>query len=229
MARSDRFFEIIQILRAANAPIKAASIAEMLEVSKRTVYRDIATLQAMRTPIYGEAGIGYVMRHGYDLPPINFDVDEAEAITIGLSMIARTGDAHLLAAAKRAARKLSEAAPQNNMLIASSWGVKTPEHVDPYLIRQAIRSEIKLQISYRDAKDEHSTRTIWPLVLIYYADNTTLVAWCELRSDFRHFRLDRMEDCTETPAGFTGKGAALRETWEKEFKSITVDTDQVTP
>jgi predicted DNA-binding transcriptional regulator YafY len=229
MARSDRFFEIIQILRAADAPIKAACIAEMLEVSKRTVYRDIATLQAMRTPIYGEAGIGYVMRHGYDLPPINFDVDEAEAITIGLSMIARTGDAQLLAAAKRAARKLSEAAPQTNRLIASSWGANCPEHVDPHQIRQAIRSETKLQISYLDVKGTQSNRTIWPLIMIYYADNTMLVAWCELRNNFRHFRLDRMEGCTETPKDFTGKGAALRKTWEENFKSITVDTIRVSP
>ena len=111
MPKSDRLFEVIQILRAATAPMKANDIATLLEVSKRTVYRDIATLQAMRTPIYGEAGISYVMQHGYDLPPINFDEDEAEAITIGLSMIARTGDAQLLKAAKCAARKLSGAAP----------------------------------------------------------------------------------------------------------------------
>ena len=224
MPKSDRLFEIIQILRAATAPMKADDIAALLEVSKRTVYRDIATLQAMRTPIYGEAGIGYVMRHGYDLPPINFDVDEAEAITIGLSMIARTGDAQLLAAAKRAARKLSEAAPQTNRLIASNWGTETPEHVDPYHIRQTIRSETKLRIIYMDAKDNQSERIIWPLVLIYYADNTMLVAWCELRNDFRHFRLDRMDECTEQSEQFTGQGTGLRKTWEEKFKSITVDT-----
>lgn len=225
MPKSDRLFEVIQILRTANTPMKAADIAAMLEVSKRTVYRDIATLQAMRTPIYGEAGIGYVMRRGYDLPPINFDVDEVEAITIGLSMIARTGDAQLLKAAKRAARKLSEAAPQTNRLIASSWGTDTSAHADPHLIRQAIRSETKLKIGYKDAKGDQSGRIIWPLVLIYYADNTMLVAWCELRKDFRHFRLDRMIECTMTSEQFSGKGPALRKTWEVELKSITVDAD----
>jgi len=225
MPKSDRLFEVIQILRAATAPMKAADIAKILEVSKRTVYRDIATLQAMRTPIQGEAGIGYVMRRGYDLPPINFDEDEAEAITIGLSMIARTGDAQLLKAAKRAARKLSEAAPQTNKLIASSWGTDTSEHVDPYLIRQAIRSETKFQIIYMDAKGDQSKRIIWPLVLIYYADNTMLVAWCELRNDFRHFRLDRMVECVAEAAQFSGQGSALRKTWEQELKSLTVDTD----
>lgn len=224
MPKSDRLFEVIQILRTAIAPMKAADIAAMLEVSKRTVYRDIATLQAMRTPIYGEAGIGYVMRRGYDLPPINFDEDEAEAITIGLSMIARTGDAQLLKAAKRAARKLSEAAPQTNRLIASSWGTQTSEHLDPQFIRQAIRSETKLKISYKDAKGGQSERIIWPLILIYYADNTMLVAWCELRGDFRHFRLDRMIDYTTQSTQFTDQGADLRTTWEQELKPITVDT-----
>ena len=225
MPKSDRLFEVIQILRAAAAPMKAADIAGILEVSKRTVYRDIATLQAMRTPIYGEAGIGYVMRRGYDLPPINFDVDEAEAITIGLSMIARTGDAQLLKAAKRAARKLSETVPHTETLIASNWGTETSEHIDPYFIRQAIRSETKLQIIYRDAKEVESKRIIWPLILIYYADNTMLVAWCELRNDFRHFRLDRVVDCEAISEQFLGKGSALRKTWQAELKSITVDTD----
>lgn len=225
MPKSDRLFEVIQILRAATAPLKAADIAAILEVSKRTIYRDIATLQAMRTPIHGEAGIGYVMRRGYDLPPINFDVDEAEAINIGLSMIARTCDAQLLKAAKRAARKLSQAAPQTNTLIASSWGPYTSDHVDPYFIRQNIRTETKLRIVYRDAQDTQSKRIIWPLILIYYADNTMLVAWCELRNDFRHFRLDRMVECTAEVAQFSGQGSALRKTWETELKSLTVDTD----
>ncbi len=225
MPKSDRLFEVIQILRAATAPMKADDIAALLEVSKRTVYRDIATLQAMRTPIYGEAGIGYVMRHGYDLPPINFDEDEAEAITIGLSMIARTGDAQLLKAAKRAARKLSEAAPQTNTLIASSWGTDASEHIDPYHIRQAIRSETKLRVLYTDADDTQSERIIWPLILIYYADNNMLAAWCELRGDFRHFRLDRMTKCTTEPEQFLGQGATLRRIWETDMKSMTVDTD----
>jgi len=224
MPKSDRLFEVIQILRAASSPMKAADIAVLLEVSKRTVYRDIATLQSMRTPIEGAAGVGYVMRRGYDLPPVNLDVDEAEAITIGLSMIARTGDAQLLAAAKRAARKLSEAAPQTGTLIASSWGADMPEYVDPYFIRQAIRSETKLRIRYQDARGTESKRIIWPLILIYYADNTMLAAWCELRNDFRHFRLDRMLECTAITEQFTGKGAALRATWQAELKSITVDT-----
>ena len=105
MSRSDRMFEIIQVLRSAAAPQTAAQLADVLEVTPRTVYRDIATLQSMRVPIEGAAGIGYVMRKGYDLPPLNFDAEETEAITVGLAMIARTGDKSLQKAATRAANK----------------------------------------------------------------------------------------------------------------------------
>ena len=104
MRRSTRLFEIIQILRSAAQPMTAADLAAALEVSMRTVYRDIAALQAMRTPIKGEAGIGYIMRKGYDLPPLNFDQEEAEALFVGLSMLARTGDSDLQRAAEEAVR-----------------------------------------------------------------------------------------------------------------------------
>jgi len=122
MSKSTRFSEVIQLLRSATKPILAREIAAALEVSVRTVYRDIASLQAMQAPILGEPGVGYVMRKGYDLPPINLDVDEAEAIAVGLSLIARTGDAGLWRAAGRAARKLQEAAPGTRKLVTSSWG-----------------------------------------------------------------------------------------------------------
>lgn len=224
MAKSDRLFEVIQLLRASQGPMKAHDIAVALEVSKRTVYRDIATLQAMRTPIEGAAGIGYVMRRGYDLPPINLDADEAEAITVGLSLIARTGDPGLLSAARRAARKLSEAAPDTSALIASRWGASAPTHVDPATVRMAIRSEQKLALAYGDADGATTNRVVWPIALIYYVDTAMLVAWCELRTDFRHFRLDRVAHCDVLTEGFTGQGAALREQWEIALKAETVDT-----
>ena len=107
-SKTTRFFEIIQLLRDAKKPLLARDLATVLEVSVRTVYRDIASLQAMQTPILGEPGVGYVMRKGYDLPPINLDVDEAEAIAVGLSLVARTGDPGLWRAAGRASRKLHE-------------------------------------------------------------------------------------------------------------------------
>ncbi len=224
MPRSDRMFEIIQILRRANGPVRAGDIARELEVSKRTICRDIATLQAMRTPIWGEAGIGYEMRRGYDLPPVNFDVEEAEAVAVGLSMIARTGDHALTRAAQRAARKLAEAAPPTDGLIASSWGAMAPSHVDPSVIRGAIRDEQVLQLSYLDAEGRATERDVWPLALIYYSDALMAVCWCTLRDDFRHFRLDRMSECAPIEASFTGRGAGLRARWEDTLKAQTIST-----
>ncbi len=224
MTKSTRLFEIIQILRAAKRPILGQEMADMLEVSVRTIYRDIVSLQAMQVPIDGAAGVGYVMRKGYNLPPINFDVDEAEAIAMGLQMIARTGDPGLWRAAGRAARKLHEAAPSTRQLVASSWGTEPTDVVDLAQIRSAIRDEVKINIAYCDAAGQMSERTIWPLVLIYYADNTMIVAWCELRQDLRHFRVDRIADYALLQDDFKGAGAALITEWEETQKERTVTT-----
>ncbi len=224
MPKSDRFFEIIQLLRAANGPVLAQELAEQLEVSKRTIYRDIATLQSMQTPIYGEAGVGYVMRKGYDLPPLNLDVDEAEAVSVGLSLIARTGDLQLWRAAGRAARKLHEVAPGTQRLVASSWGIDEIDAVDPGLLRAAIRNEQKVELNYEDASAKSTERIIWPLVLIYYVDNAVIAAWCELRDDIRHFRLDRVQSWKLLDEHFVGRGNELREQWEANQKEDTVTT-----
>lgn len=224
MSKTTRLFEVIQLLRGAKAPVLARDIANALEVSLRTVYRDIASLQAMQTPILGEPGIGYVMRKGYDLPPINFDVDEAEAISVGLSLIARTGDPGLWRAAGRASHKLHEAAPGTRKLVTSSWGVKNALPVDLSELRGAIRQETKINIVYRDAEERETSRTIWPLVLIYYVDNALIVSWCELRQALRHFRLDRIASCSVLPDDFKGLGDAVTAQWEKTQKQETVWT-----
>ena len=213
MARSSRMFEIIQLLRSAAQPLTAMQIAADLEVTTRTIYRDMAALQAMRVPIEGAAGIGYVMRRGYDLSPLNFDVEEAEAITVGLSMIARTGDKSLQKAAHRAAAKIAEATPLSQTLYSSTWGADAPEHIDLSALRHAIREEHKLAISYNDADGSVTTRTILPLSIIYYSEVIVLPAWCELRSDFRHFRVDRLQDQPQHCGYFTGQSDALRARW----------------
>lgn len=224
MSKSSRLFEIIQLLRAAKVPLLAQQMADSLEVSKRTIYRDIATLQAMQTPIYGEAGVGYVMRKGYDLPPINLDVEEAEAIAVGLSLIARTGDLALWRAAGRAARKLNEVAPGTRRLIASSWGLEDIQTMNLGTLRSAIREEKKVVLQYGDATGTVTDRTIWPLVLIYYVDTAIVVGWCELRQGLRHFRLDRVQDWSLSEDHFTGKSPALLIEWEKTQKDDTVLT-----
>lgn len=220
MPKTDRYFEIIQMLRHAKSPLRAAQIADTLEVSLRTIYRDIATLQARQIPILGEAGVGYVMRAGYDLPPLNLDADEADAVILGLAMIARTGDAALWQAARRAARKLHAIAPGTQQLVASSWG--TPTDPAAPLIRSAIKAERALHIAYTDGIGAQSTRIIWPLALIYYADNTVLAAWCTTRGALRHFRLDRMAACTPDDTYFKGRGHALLKEWEAHQKAATV-------
>lgn len=227
MSRSTRLFEIIQLLRNANGPILAREIAEALEISIRTVYRDIASLQAMQTPILGEPGVGYVMRKGYDLPPINFDTEEAEAISVALSLIARTGDPGLWRAAGRAARKLHEAAPGSRRLLTSAWGVQHVPNLNLSEIRKAIRDQRKMRIDYRDLERRDTKRTIWPLVLVYYVDAVLLVAWCELREALRHFRLERVVGSRVLADDFKGLGETLIAQWEATQKHAVVPTREL--
>lgn len=214
MRRTDRLFEIIQILRSEHKSITAQEIAERLEVSTRTIYRDIQTLQAMRTPIEGEAGIGYLMRQGYDLPALNFSTDEIEAIVVGLSLVAQTGDKGLQKAAMRVSDKIDSIRGQLESLQVSDRGALVPEAVDPEIIRNAIREEQKLDIRYCDEHEKTSSRRVQPLAIIYYVHAMLLVAWCELRNDFRHFRMDRMQSCEVSTEYFSGDGDRLREQWK---------------
>lgn len=213
MRRTERLFEIIQILRAQNRPITAEAIADRVEVSVRTVYRDIHALQAMRTPIEGEAGIGYVMRRGYDLPPINFSAEEVEAIVVGLSLVSRTGDVDLRRAASRVLTKVESVRDRLESFQVSEWGAGTPELVDPKLLRDAIREERKLRIVYRDARSEESERIILPIVMIYYVESIVVAAWCQLRGDFRHFKVERILRCEASGGTFKGRGERLRKAW----------------
>ena len=123
MGRLTRLFELIQILRAADRPVSAARLAETLEVSVRTIYRDIAALQAMRTPVEGAAGLGYILRASYDLPPVNFDAEEVEALRVGLLMLARTGDSALQRAALRVRQKITDLNDPIDWLQVAPWGI----------------------------------------------------------------------------------------------------------
>jgi len=214
MRRTDRLFEIIQILRSASGPISAENIAAQLEVSQRTVYRDIATLQGMRMPIDGEVGIGYVIRRGYDLPPLNFNEEELESIIVGISLLARTGDSKLQKAAERVLSKIEMASPASRSLRVSDWGIYGPDHTRLDVYRAAIRTEQKLLISYTNGDGIESIRTIMPVALTYYIEVAVVSAWCELREDFRNFRADRVADCTVLDEYFVGQGNRLREAFD---------------
>lgn len=210
MQRTDRLFEIIDILRAANGPVTAAVLAERLEVTPRTIYRYIASLQSMRIPIEGEAGIGYIMRRGYNLPPLNFGEDELEAIVVGLRLLQRTGDQGLQAAAKRVLDKVEANRLPIDGLRVSKWGIVATGLTCYTRLRQAIREEREIDITYNSLNEDMSTRRVLPLIVTYFAEVAVLTAWCTLREDFRNFRVDRIEDIAETERFFKGRGNLLR-------------------
>jgi predicted DNA-binding transcriptional regulator YafY len=220
MRKASRLFEIIQILKLAGRPVTAQSIADRLEVTVRSIYRDIAALQAMRVPIEGGRGIGYILRAGFDLPPLMFSIEETEAIVLALALLKRTGDRQLKGAAERVTDKIAAAVPQplrqvvmGNALYA--WGTVAPEPpgVDLGMIRQAIRDERKLEIAYRDEQGRDTHRIVRPIALIYYSAYTNLVAWCELRTALRNFRSDRIMTSRPVEAFFVGEGDRLRADW----------------
>lgn len=220
MRKSSRLFEIIQILRLARHPITAAEISDRLEVTVRSIYRDIAALQAMRVPIEGERGIGYILRPGFDLPPLMFSIEETEAIVLALALLERTADTELRAAAKRVGAKIEGAVPPplRNTLNARAlhaWGTvqRPPEAVDLAMVRRAIREEEKILLDYRDELGRATERAIRPLALIYYSESANIVAWCELRQAIRNFRADRVENCETMGSHFIGEGDGLRQLW----------------
>ncbi|SHG73699.1 helix-turn-helix transcriptional regulator [Marivita hallyeonensis] len=225
MQRTTRLFEVIQLLRTARKPMTAAQLAERLEVSTRTIYRDVAALQAMRTPIEGESGIGYIMRRGYDLPPLNFDQEELEALTVGLSMLARTGDGALQDAARRVCNKIETLRDGAPWISVVPFGAPQDDPslgcVSKGMLRDAIREERKLRITYRNSAGVETERVIRPLVMIYHVECVILAAWCELRGGFRHFRSDRLWSCDALDARFTGQGKVLRSLWEDAEKSAS--------
>lgn len=233
MRRSSRLFEIIQVLRRASAPMPAWTIAAGLEVTTRTIYRDIATLQAMRVPIQGEAGIGYVMQRGFDLPPLMFTAEEMEAITVGLALLDRIRDDGLRRAAACVREKLADVVPSQVGTIlheasirTSAWSDIPPADTDCGLVRRAIREERKLRFGYRDASAQGTVRTVMPLTLTYWIDGIVLGGWCELRTEYRHFRIDRMAHCTISEDRFSGEGQRLRQAWTQKEDETTARSDR---
>ncbi len=222
MARTVRMFEIVQMLRAARAPLTAQSMATRLEVTRRTIYRDIAALQASGVPVEGEAGIGYLLRGALDLPPMRFTADEMEAIVVGLSLVGRTGDALLVVAGESALAKIADAAPPGGPCLdlggtlVSGWHAIPPGATEARLLRRAIRDERKVRLAYRDAEDRVTERIVCPLAMLYYVDCLLLAAYCELRGDFRHFRHDRIERCEPLDMSFAAHGHALRRRWRAQ-------------
>lgn len=208
MRRADRLFQIIQILRRKKL-VRACDLAEKLEVSERTVYRDIRDLVSTGVPIDGEAGVGYVLRKGYDLPPLMFNEREVEALVLGARIVESWTDPEMAEAAANVLTKIETVVPEelrNHMseiaLLAPAAHYAAPLSVEPKQLRRAIRDRRKLTFRYLDREDRATERAVRPLALAFYGPVWLLVSWCELRQDFRSFRLDRIDSLQVLPETF---------------------------
>lgn len=196
MSRSERLLDLVQTLRRHHRPVSGRALADELGVSIRTLYRDIATLQGQGAPIEGEAGLGYVLKPGFFLPPLMFSEDEVDAVILGLRFVSRRGDEQLAEAAETVLAKIEAVLPAGTEgaatsgLLSGPFDKSTAERVAT--IRKAIRAEEKLAISYTDKKGRRSERVVWPVVVGYFQGYEIMAAWCEARGDFRHFRFDRI-------------------------------------
>ncbi|APR81483.1 Transcriptional regulator, DeoR family protein [Minicystis rosea] len=222
MRRADRLFQIIQILRRQRAPITADALAAELETSKRTVYRDIADLIGQRVPIRGEAGTGYVLERGFDMPPLMLTPDEIEVAVLGAQWVAHRGDTALRRAAHDLITKIAATVPERlrPLVIEPASGTPpaykyTPDTLDMAAVREAIRAGTKIVLRYRDERERESERVVWPVVVGYLESTRLLVAWCELRGDFRSFRTDRVVGATFSKELCGERPSALRARWRK--------------
>ncbi len=214
--------QIIQILRRERAPVTAGRIADELEVTQRTVYRDVASLMANGVPVRGEAGVGYVLGDGFDLPPLMFTADELEAVILGARLVQVQGDSELAAAACDAVAKIGAVLPKtlrpillDAPLIAPDYQESPPEAVDSSILRRALREQMKLKLDYVDQAGCETQRVVWPVALGYMDHKRMLIAHCELRDDFRHFRTDRIRDAEVLDDRMPARRAQLLDAWWK--------------
>jgi predicted DNA-binding transcriptional regulator YafY len=220
MSRAQRLLDLIQQLRSYRRPVSGAVLAEALGISLRTLYRDIDTLNAQGAHIDGEPGVGYVLRPGFMLPPLMFSEEEIEAIVLGSRWVADRADPALSAAARIALAKIAAVLPQDlktsldtsSLLIGPGKAVAAGDTELP-VIRAAIRREHKLRIRYLDGNARDSRRTIWPFALGFFDRVRVVVAWCELRDGFRHFRTDRISKVQVVDKRYPRRRQMLLKEW----------------
>lgn len=234
MSRSERLLELIQTLRRYRRPVSGQTLADETNVSLRTLYRDIATLQAQGADIEGEPGMGYILKPGFLLPPLMFSEDEIEALVLGSRWVASRTDSDLSRAAANVLAKIAAVLPDDlkpklessNLLVPPAWG--TPDDVvDLSLVRKAIRNEHIVEIGYIDASGAPTERRIWPFALGFYDRVRVVAAWCEMRNDFRNFRTDRIQRMEPQGKRYPRRKAELLKAWRiAEEKHFTQDTDK---
>jgi predicted DNA-binding transcriptional regulator YafY len=219
MRRADRLFQIVNALRRRRTATTAAQLAERLGVSERTVYRDVRDLILAGTPIDGEAGVGYRIRPGYDLPPLMFDRDEIQALVLGARIVRQFGDPALARASDSILGKVAAILPKDLAHLVAETRLYVPSILGAgrsaealTLAREAVVARRKLELSYANADGVATSRTVRPLGIFFWGRTWTLAAWCELRRDFRNFRLDRVASATILDEAFEDEpGKALRD------------------
>ena len=226
MSRTERLLDLLQILRQHRAPVAGSTLAADLNISLRTLYRDIATLQGQGAEIDGEPGLGYVLKPGFMLPPLMFSIDELEALILGAGWVGKQhDDSRLSKAAGNALTKIAAVLPSDlrdeidrgSLYVVPSR--QLPTQVDPSLLRDAIRKEQKLRIAYRDDAGSETERVIWPFVIGFFEQHKTVGAWCELREDFRHFRIDRIASLAATGERSPKRRHALLKEWRARMEA----------
>jgi predicted DNA-binding transcriptional regulator YafY len=231
MRPADRLFQIIQILRRTSKPVTAAGLASELGVSKRTVYRDIADLIGQRVPIRGEAGVGYALQPGLDLPPLMLTQGEIEAAVLGAQWVARHSDAELARAAQDLIAKIGVVVPEQLRPFVLEPVTEMPparglasDGLDMARVRAQIHAGRKITLRYRDEQGRESERTVWPVTVGYMETVRHLIAWCELRQDFRSFRTDRVIAAGFLDERYPERPAALRAKWRLTLNRTQAST-----
>ncbi|KYF77158.1 DNA-binding protein [Sorangium cellulosum] len=220
MSRANRLLRLVQLLRRHRRPVSAASLADELGVSVRSVYRDIDALREQGASIEGAAGVGYQLRPGFLLPPLMFTDEELEAVILGLRLTAEHGDEALGRAAGEVVAKLRAVLPRDlktlvdeTALLAGPSLQRQPEQIDLAEVRRCIREQRKARIAYADRRGAASERVVWPIALGFFERARVVVAWCEERADFRSFRADRIARWTTSGDRFGRPRAALLAEW----------------
>lgn len=225
MDKTERLFAVMDALRRHRRPVTAAFLAQEQGVSVRTLYRDVQTLIGLGAPIDGEAGVGYMLKPGFFLPPLMFTPEELEALVLGARWVGAQPDDGLGAAAQNALAKIATASPEDlrdrindtGLWPVAVWGEKKPM---PILgqVRLAMRTEKAVAIDYGDEAGNASQRTIWPVQLAYYEGKQTIAAWCCLRAAFRNFRTDRIVSLTVTDERYGKRRSALEREWRASWE-----------
>ncbi|MFA6015823.1 MAG: YafY family protein [Gallionellaceae bacterium] len=207
MRKSERLFKLVTLLQGRRTAMTGQALAEALGVAVRTVYRDIQALVLSGVPIDGEAGVGYRLRAGFDLPPLMFRAEEVTALLVGSRMVQAWTDPDLAQAAKQAEAKILAALTPQMLIGVSHLPYRIPvyersESGIHRLLRKACEARQKVSIAYRDMNGKDSMRSLWPLGMVGWGDHWTLLAWCELRNEYRNFRFDRIQDIVLLPEYF---------------------------